>query len=457
MCEQNRLKQEVVIKTIFGMAISVVLGLSLWLGRPYALSKQVVVNDVHQCRVGSKEEVNKDAAALSASKVNLVNAEIDAKSHIPSAVIELDKGNIVGSLADFTHAAKLSLPAVVHIKARHNAKAVQRSLNNPLDQFLKEFFGDEFGLSPREDMRPAQEYVGSGVIYTSNGYIITNNHVIEGADHIEITLNDNTFCVAKLVGADPVTDLALLKIEKNDLPFLKLGNSDKLEVGEWVLAVGNPFNLNSTVTKGIVSAKSRNLDLGNRSGNKLSIHSFIQTDAVLNQGNSGGALVNMKGELVGINTAIFSTRSASFMGYGFAVPSSLVKKVTDDLLQYGAVQRVLLGITFGKVNIELAKKMGLKNLGGVCIYSVEENSPCGKLLQKEDVITHINGRKINQPTELTEIVACAKPGDKMTITLYRKGKEKNIDIVLEKEPDTMQVVHKNDTLSVEGTIFSGVN
>ncbi|TSJ81243.1 MAG: Do family serine endopeptidase [Candidatus Cardinium sp.] len=361
------------------------------------------------------------------------------------------------SLPDFTYAAKIAIPAVVYIKASRKPQVVKRDAISPVEELFKQFFGEGI-LGPRAYERPAKECAGSGVIYTSNGYIVTNNHLVEDADQIEVNLNDNRSYKAKLVGTDPFTDLALLKIEACNLPALVLGSSDKLQVGEWVLAVGNPFNLYSTVTKGIVSAKSRSLDRpDNGKSEKLSIQSFIQTDAVINPGNSGGALVNLYGELVGINTAMYASMSASFMGYGFAIPSSLVKKIANDLIQYGAVQRVLLGVTIRDVDAELAKKLGLKVISGVYIDSVQDNSPCVKLLQKEDVITQINGRKINKSADLQEVIACSKPGDKVAVTLCRKGKEQVVHILLKKQPDAIQIVQKDDTLKVEGAIFQNLD
>lgn len=420
-----------VVKKLFGTAIIAIV--SLWWIGPYAWGgKKSLAPVTGVPQVATVEPYQPLEKSLSVP---------ESKASLPA-------------LPDFTHAARVATPAVVHIKAFQNPKTLKRESITPLEQFFKEFFGEGL-LIPKEYERPPQESAGSGVIYTSNGYIITNNHVVEGADQIEVTLYDNRAYKAKLVGADPVTDLALLKIEASNLSALVLGSSDKLEVGEWVLAVGNPFNLYSTVTKGIVSAKSRHL-MHPGSG-KLSIQSFIQTDAVINQGNSGGALVNLYGELVGINTAIYASRSASFIGYGFAIPSSLVKKVADDFIQYGAVQRVLLGIAIRDVDAALATKLGLKISTGVYIDAVQENSPCAKLLQKEDVIIQINSRRINKTTELQEVIGCAKPGDQLTITLYRKGKEKIINVLLAKEPDAIQMVLKDNILKIEGAIFQNVD
>lgn len=432
----EQFSKQVIGKKVVSAVIVVALGLSLWLASPCA------------------GDENKGLAPVT-SMQQVVSVE--PRQPLEKSPLAPEGTSLLKTSPDFAYAARVATPAVVHIKASQNPKLLRReSLSpSPLEQFFREFFGEGLWV-PKEYERPAQESSGSGVIYTSNGYIITNNHVVEGrADRIEVTLNDNRSYEAKLVGSDPVTDLALLKIEASGLPVLVLGSSDKLEVGEWVLAVGNPFNLYSTVTKGIVSAKSRHL--GSPSDGKLGIQSFIQTDAVINPGNSGGALVNLYGELVGINTAIYASRSASFIGYGFAIPSSLVKKVADDFIQYGAVQRVLLGVTIRDVNAELAKKLGLKVISGVYIDAVQDNSPCAKLLQKEDVITQINGRPINKGSELQEVIGCSKPGDKVTITLYRRGQEKSINVSLEKQPDAIQIVRKGGILQVEGAIFQNVD
>lgn len=457
MYDHNQFNKEAVVKKVFGAAAVTILGLSLFLGKPCALDKKnftlATVVNAKETNPSSEGTITDKAGALLVNHANPISTQTIAPQKDPSVTV--DDRNITLNLPDFAHAAKVATPAVVHIRARQEAKTIKHPLNNPLDQLFKEFFGDSLRVNPREYEKPSQEFSGSGVIYTADGYIVTNNHLVEGADHIEVNLNDNRRYVAKLIGTDPVIDLAVLKIEEKNLPVLALGSSDKLEVGEWVLAVGNPFNLTSTVTKGIVSAKSR--VIGGGEEGKLSIQSFIQTDAFINQGNSGGALVNLYGELVGINTAIYASRSASFMGYGFAIPSSLVKKVANDLIQYGVVQRVLLGVTISNVNAELAKKLGLKKIAGVYINSVQENSPCAKLLQKEDVITHINGRQTDKTSELQEIIACAKPGDKVAIQLYRKSKEKTVEVVLEKNPDEVRIVQKNETLQAEGTVFQNVD
>ncbi|MEM9416762.1 MAG: Do family serine endopeptidase [Bacteroidota bacterium] len=338
---------------------------------------------------------------------------------------------------NLVHAAQMATPAVVHIKATYETKGAQIQRGKiPLDELLKEFFGQDFSIGPREQKNNPQQTAGSGVIIGADGYVVTNNHVIDGADQIEVTLDDNRRYTAKLIGQDPNTDLALLKIKEKGLPYLLFGNSDALQVGEWVLAVGNPFNLTSTVTKGIVSAKGRNINLQN---NGVGIESFIQTDAAVNSGNSGGALVNLQGELVGINTAI-SAPTGTFAGYAFAIPSSLVKKITDDLKKYGTVQRGMLGVYIQDVNADLAKEKGLKQLSGVYIKELTKASAAAKAgLKAGDVIVAINGNKVKSASALQEQVARYKPLDKLSITFYRKAKEKTVTVVLERQESENEI------------------
>jgi Do/DeqQ family serine protease len=444
---KNKFKKEAFVKQAFAAAVVTTIGLSVCLGKHLALGERFD----HTSSEARLEET--PTTLVERRSVAMVNKETDAPNTPTLCAKAVDRR--LASLPDFTDAVRKTTPAVVYIKALQNAKVVQQSLTSPLDQLFREFFGEAFRANPREYERPAQEASGSGVIYRKDGYIVTNNHVIDGADSIEVTLNDNRCYTAKLVGADPIIDIAVLKIDEQGLPALALGNSDELEVGEWVLAIGNPFNLTSTVTKGIVSAKSR--ALSNLAQDKMSIQSFIQTDAAINQGNSGGALVNLNGELVGINTAIYAARSAAFIGYGFAIPVSLVRKVADDLIQYGVVQRVLLGVTIAEVNAKLAQKLGLKKIGGVYINSVQKNSPCAKLVQEGDVIVAINGRKIDKIAELQEIIGCAKPGDVVAITLYRSGKERTVNVVLAQKPDSIRIVQKGETLQVAGAVFQNID
>jgi len=331
---------------------------------------------------------------------------------------------------DFVAAAELSTPSVVHIKTI--VETVQNSQRNPsqgapFDFF--DFFGENgfgFEMPPRGPRGGS----GSGVILTSDGYIATNNHVIEGASKIEVTLNDRRTFIAELVGADPTTDLALLKIEDRDLPYLPVGNSDSLKVGQWVIAVGNPMNLNSTVTAGIVSAKGRSINILRSQDNKYAIENFIQTDAAINPGNSGGALVNPYGELIGINTAIAS-QNGGFIGYGFAIPINLAIKVLDDLKKFGTVQRGLLGVSIQDIDADFAEKQNIKTLEGVYVQDVMPNSAAEKGgVQKGDVILSINSKKVKSSSELQEEVGRYRPGDKMKIGLERNKKTLELNVVL---------------------------
>ena len=356
----------------------------------------------------------------------------------------------------FIHAAQIATPAVVHIKARYEAKVMRAPrANTPFDQFFREFFGEEFDSGPKEYKSQPQHASGSGVIIAADGYIVTNNHVIDGADQIEVILNDNRKYNAQLVGQDPNTDLALLRIKEKSLPYLQFGNSDTLRVGEWILAVGNPFNLTSTVTKGIVSAKARAIDMP-REQNQMRIEAFIQTDAAVNRGNSGGALVNLKGELVGINTAIASN-TGTFAGYSFAIPSSIVRKITDDLKKYGAVQRAILGISIKDVNADLAEKEGLKKVSGVYIVDVRKSSAAAEAgIQAGDVIVAVNGNEVKNTSQLHEQVARYKPNDKLRITFFRKDKERTVTVTLQRMEEGVQMVRKKDTLEMGGATFENV-
>ena len=317
---------------------------------------------------------------------------------------------------DFTRAAEKTVGAVVGITNKQ-IQQQQQSYGGMNDPFFDFFFGQR---APRQQQPqssdPAPVGSGSGVIISSDGYIVTNNHVIDKADEITVTLNDHRQFTATLVGTDPTTDIALLKVEAKDLPTIAIGQSDALKVGEWVLAVGNPFNLTSTVTAGIVSAKARSLGMG---GNKLGIESFIQTDAAVNPGNSGGALVNTAGELVGINTAIYS-QTGNYAGYSFAVPSSIVSKVVTDLKQYGTVQRALLGIMGGDVNAQVVEDKELSVNEGVYVSEVAKDGAAEEAgIKAEDVITAINGVSVKTMAQLQEQIARFRPGDKVKVTVDR--------------------------------------
>lgn len=350
---------------------------------------------------------------------------------------------------DFTKAAENSIHAVVHIKSTVKQQG-NRSGGTPrmVDPF--EYF---FGFGDRGTPAQPRESVGygSGVIISKDGYIITNNHVIDKASDIEVTMNDNSKYPAKLIGTDPTTDIALLKIEGKDLPLIPFGNSDELKVGEWVVAIGNPFNLTSTVTAGIVSAKGRsNIGAGG-------IQSFIQTDAAINRGNSGGALVNTAGLLVGINTAIYS-QTGDFAGYGFAVPISIAQKVVADIKEYGAVQRAVLGVVITDVaNAKEALPDKTKNIttkDGAYISEFAERSPAKEAgVEEGDVITAINGVRVRNVGELQDQVNRYRPGDKVKVTLQRGNSEKLIDVTLKNSEGNTSIVKKTDGLASVGAAF----
>lgn len=344
--------------------------------------------------------------------------------------------------ADFTQAAALATPMVVHIIATQSANQRSSRGNQRMDDLFKEFFGGRGGEGFRRRSRPAQSS-GSGVIVTKDGYIVTNNHVIDNSSKVEVILNNKKTYDATIIGADPSTDLALLKINEKNLPAIVFGNSDKVKVGEWVLAVGNPFNLESTVTAGIVSAKGRSLNMLQRgAGNLSAIESFIQTDAAVNPGNSGGALINTKGELIGINTAI-ATRTGSFAGYSFAVPTSIVRKVMKDLVEFGTVQRAVLGIQFSEINRALAKQEGLKISEGIYVGKVVEGGSADAAGIKEgDVIIEMDGKKIKGSPDLLEVIGRKRPGDKAKVKLSRNGQIKTLTVKLKNRDGNEKVVKR---------------
>ena len=318
---------------------------------------------------------------------------------------------------NFVAAAAAVTPAVVHVMTEYAAPAADQS-RMQMDPFLRQFFGDQLEQFHGQQPQGGGQGSGSGVIIAANGYIVTNNHVIDKASKIEVVLDDKRKFDAELVGADPSTDLAVLKVEADNLPSVKYGNSDDVKVGQWVLAVGNPFNLNSTVTAGIISAKGRNINILRREDN-MGIESFIQTDAVVNPGNSGGALVNLNGDLIGINSAIAS-HTGAFEGYAFAIPSSIASKVVDDLLKYKVVQRALLGVQIQEVDAELASEKKLNTLNGVYIQGLSKSSAAAEAgLKAGDIITEINGVAVNTSSQLQEQVARFRPGDKIKVSYMR--------------------------------------
>ncbi|MCZ4696367.1 PDZ domain-containing protein [Ancylomarina euxinus] len=330
-------------------------------------------------------------------------------------------------LVDLSYAAELSVKSVVHVKTQYGGQS-----SGSIYDF---FFGNGRSFYSQPSLSS-----GSGVIISDDGYIVTNNHVVRKSDRIEVVLHDKRSFVAKLIGQDASTDLALLKIEGKDFPKMELGDSDSLKLGEWVLAVGNPFNLTSTVTGGIISAKSRNIGI---MGGRMSIESFLQTDAAVNPGNSGGALVNSKGQLVGINTAIES-RTGSYSGYSFAIPESIFKKVIDDLKKYGEVQRAFLGITIRSVDADLAGKLKLDAITGVYIDGVNKNGAADKAgIRSGDVIIEIDNKKTNTSSELQERISQYAPGDKINILVKRKGKKKHFDLTLRNMIGGTQLINDN--------------
>ena len=325
------------------------------------------------------------------------------------------------------------------------------------DPFFEFFFGPGYGnRQPQKEAEPQQLGLGSGVIISDDGYIVTNNHVIEGAEKLEITLNNNKTYNATVIGTDPATDLALLKIDEKDLPVITFGNSDDLKVGEWVLAVGNPFGFTSTVTAGIVSAKARSISSSTHS-QQMGIDAFIQTDAAVNPGNSGGALVNTRGELVGINTAIYS-QTGNYAGYSFAIPTSIVKKIITDIRKYGTVQRAVLGISFTELTPEIAKKEDITAVNeGIYVASVEDMSAAKEAgVQKGDVITAINGSKARNRAELQEIMSRLSPGDKATLTVIRDNKEIKLDVTMRNAQGNTTITKSSDFTAL-GCAFKPVS
>ncbi|MCK5729485.1 MAG: Do family serine endopeptidase [Draconibacterium sp.] len=335
------------------------------------------------------------------------------------------------ALTDLTYAAEKSIHTVVHI-ATQSVRGGGWSSGNP-------FFDELFGMRRQQQPQIARGF-GSGVILSEDGFIVTNNHVIDGAQNIKVILNDNREFEAHLIGADPSTDIAVLKIEAKNLSFITVGNSDDLQIGEWVLAVGNPFNLTSTVTAGIISAMGRNLRINQ---DQLAIESFIQTDAAVNPGNSGGALVNQKGQLVGINTAIAS-RTGSYTGYSFAVPVTIVKKIVADLMEFGEVQRALIGVNISDVNAEIAKELKLENVEGVHIIGVPENGAAHEAgIKIDDVIINVGGDKVKTSAELQEKISQYRPGDNIKIILIRDQEKKQFTVTLRNKHGDTEIVKDN--------------
>ena len=359
--------------------------------------------------------------------------ELDQSSGLPAKYVNLSVVNAEKNL-DFTHAAEMTVHSVVHVKTTY------QNVSYNYDPFQYFFWGQ-----PQQRQPHVQMSSGSGVIISGDGYIVTNNHVIDKAEKIEVTLNNKTTYEAHLVGSDKTTDLALLKIEEASTPFITYGNSDDVKVGEWALAVGNPFNLTSTVTAGIISAKGRSINIMENDPNRgiFPIESFIQTDAAVNPGNSGGALVNTRGELIGINTAIASN-TGSYSGYSFAIPVNIVQKVMNDLLEFGEIQRAYIGVSIRDIDSKLAKEKELKEIRGVYVAGLNDGG-AGQVagLKDGDIITRIGEREVNTVPELQEQIGRYRPGDKVNVTLKRNGIEKIIPIVLKNKNGSTDIIRRD--------------
>jgi Do/DeqQ family serine protease len=366
-------------------------------------------------------------------------SSIDSNNQLPSNYASFFNGNAPGTTVDFTPAASSASPAVVHIKTKTNAKRVdanQPKQKNPFSDFFgdDDMFGDFFG-GPR--MQPEQRASGSGVLITADGYIVTNNHVVNGADEINVTLTNKKSYKAKVIGTDASSDLAVIKIDAEALPYIVYGNSDEIKLGQWVLAIGYPLNLDVTITAGIISAKNRNININGRQSDKP-VETFLQTDAAVNQGNSGGALVNTSGELVGINSAIASP-TGSYAGYSYAIPVNIVKKVVTDIVKFGTVQRAFLGISYPKDDLpesEVKKiddefHIKTNEIQGVLVTDVVDGGAAKAAgMKKGDIITKLNGTPIKTSPELQEQIAKYKPTDKITVQVKRDGKELTLNAIL---------------------------
>ena len=368
-----------------------------------------------------------------------------------------------GQPVDLTYAAEKALPSVVYIKNTQNSKVQTVEYSDPFEDFFSDPFGGFFGRGQgnggrrqRQVQTPKRVAAGSGVIISTDGYIVTNNHVVDGADELLVTLNDNKEYSARIIGADATTDLALIKIDGKNLPAIQIANSDDVKVGEWVLAVGNPLGLNNTVTAGIVSAKARSMQEPGK------VTSMIQTDAAINQGNSGGALVNTQGALIGINAMIYS-QTGSNIGYGFAIPTTIMNKVIDDIKKYGTVQRAMIGIQGGDVSnyVDSEKEKGnevdLGTMEGIYIGKViDDGAAADAGLKEGDVITHIDGQKVKAFGELQGIIAQKRPGDKITITYLRNKNKKTATLTLKNEKGNTKVV-KDADIDVLGGQFKPIS
>ncbi|MBS1579826.1 MAG: trypsin-like peptidase domain-containing protein [Bacteroidetes bacterium] len=363
---------------------------------------------------------------------------------------------------DFTQAAAAATPAVVHIKTKTKAKQISNNLprrSNPFGDFFgDDMFGDMFGNQQR--VIPEQRASGSGVLISEDGYIVTNNHVVEGADEINVTLPNRKSYKATVIGTDPSSDIAVIKIDGHNFPYLVYGNSDDTKVGQWVLAIGYPLNLDVTVSAGIISAKSRSIGINSRDGAvKNAVESFIQTDAAVNPGNSGGALINTNGELIGINSAIASG-TGYYAGVSYAIPVNITKKVVADIIKYGTVQRAYIGISYanGDLTDEQKKQEGIKDGDGVYVLDVPEGG-AAKIagIKKGDFITKINNVKVATGPEMVEQVSRFKPGDKITITYTRDGKENTVGLTLKNKAGNVDIVKNQNIIEKLGAEFDNVD
>ncbi len=386
---------------------------------------------------------------ITGKSVKKENSASIQQESIPVHLTRQPVVNDEGCCNDFTEAASKTIDDVVHIKTEFEEQV------SPFGNFFDwRYF---FGNPPKTEEEPVIAE-GSGVILSPDGYIVTNNHVIEKAKTIEVILNNNKSYKAKVIGADPSTDLALLKVDATDLPYITYGNSADLKVGQWVLAVGNPFNLTSTVTAGIVSATARNINILSSPDGNSPIESFIQTDAAVNRGNSGGALVNTQGQLVGIISAIASG-TGYYAGYSFAIPVNIVKKVVSDLREYGVVQRALMGVQIRDIDNKLADKEGITDMNGVYVAGVTENGAAKAAGLKEgDIIKAINKTPVNNTSELLGIIGTERPGDKVSVTVDRDNKEKTFELTLRNVNGTTGIVKKEEinTVTMLGASFAPI-
>ena len=376
--------------------------------------------------------------------IEYVNRDGDTVPVAKTQFVSLEQSS---SYPDLTFAAENAVKAVVNIESIQEVEVRQQIPYNPFFDFFGFPQPQQGGGQPQ---KREQRSGGSGVIISTDGYIVTNNHVVEHATKLRVKLNDGRVFDAKIIGKDPTTDIALIKVEAEELPILQFGSSDNLRLGEWVLAIGSPFDLQSTITAGIVSAKARHLDV---IPNEFRIESFIQTDAAVNPGNSGGALVNTRGELVGINTVIKSS-TGSYIGYSFAVPESIVRKVVNDLREYGVVQRALLGVSFRYIDQDfidqMGKETGVKEVGGAYVASVVEGGSASEAgLRKGDIILEIDGVKITSGTTLTEQIGKHRPNDKINLLVKRGDNVKQFEVVLRNKAGKAELLTKEDVDVVE--------